>query len=563
MPATQASNSASRPGRAWRPRGHRMRRPIRAAREAASEARRTAEILAIAARHGLARGDDLTLGVRLRGALEDGGGMFVKLGQVMSTRTDLLPASVTDELARLQDDVTPVDEAAVRAVLEQELGRPVEEVFAEFSWTPLAAASIGQVHAARLATGEQVVVKVRRPGVAEATHRDLRALERLAASLERRAAWARQYRLGDLAQEFAQGLRSELDYRVEARNTREMAGNLAQDPRVRVPVVYATLSGPAVLVQERFLAPSARAAADAGVSEADRRAAAAALLGSFMQQLLVDGAYHADAHPGNVMVLSGGQVGLIDFGAVGRLGPIQLAALRELLLALAERDPRGLMRAFTSVVDVPESFDEQALRRALSAFVGRHLGAGAQPSAAMLVELLQLLQAFGLTVPAELSTAFRGLVTVEGTLRALAPGFSLITEAQGEAVAVVGRAREDATLEDLARTELIRMLPVLREVPWQLDRLATQLSRGDLTARVRLLANPDDVRVLSRLVNRAVLGVTGAVLGLVSVFLMRTGGGPQVSSDTSLYEVLGLVGLSLAAILVLRVVVAALREGVA
>jgi ubiquinone biosynthesis protein len=563
-----ATDLVARPGAAWRHSRHGLPRPIRATRDAAAQARRSGEILAIAARHGLTRADvDETgeggIGVRLRLALQDAGGMFVKLGQVMSTRTDILPDHITGQLARLQDNVAPVPPEEVRRVLESELERPLEEVFRRVEWEPIAAASIGQVHAAVLADGREVVVKVRRPGIARDVRRDLQALERMGGLLERRAAWARQYRVADLAEEFAQGLRRELDFRIEARNGRELAANMAREPGVRVPEVYAGLSSAAVLVQERLVAPSARRAAEAGIDEEDRRRAAALLLRVFLRQLLVDGVYHADPHPGNVFVYPGGDLGLIDFGAVGRLGPLQLAALRDLLLALAERDPRGLLRAFTSVVDVPEALDEQALRRALSAFVGRHLTPGATPSASMLVELLRLLAEFGIAVPAELSTAFRGLVTLEGTLRQLAPGFSLIHEAQTIAVEVVGPAiAPGTTLQDLATAELIRMAPVLRELPWQADRLLDQAARGDLSARIRVLSHQDDVRVLSRLVNRLVLGLLAPLLGLAAVLLMRTPGGPVLTGGTRLYEVLGGVGLALATVLILRVVSAVLREGV-
>src|SRR6266508_4642615 len=219
-------------------------RPIRAVRRSGQRVSRYAQITRIAVKPGLPAAR------RLRLALEECGGMFVKLGQLLSTRGDLVPAGVVSELARLQDQVAPAPQEAVHALLEAELGRPVEEVFAEFDPAPIAAASIGQAYRARLRTGEPVIVKVQRPGIAEAVERDLLVVTELARAVQARTSWGAEYRVTELVGEFAERLREELDFRQEARNATEIAADLAGMDGVHVPVVHRDLSTARVLVME-------------------------------------------------------------------------------------------------------------------------------------------------------------------------------------------------------------------------------------------------------------------------------------------------------------------------
>ncbi|MGH9278075.1 MAG: ABC1 kinase family protein, partial [Acidimicrobiales bacterium] len=499
--------------------------------------------------------------VRLRRALEECGGMFVKLGQVMSTRSDLLPAPVVAELSKLQDRVAQEPPEAMQAMVEAELGAPVDTVFAEFDWQPVAAASIGQAYRARLLSGEPVIVKVQRPGIAESVERDLGVLMELVGTAEARAPWAAEYRVGELAAEFAERLREELDFRVEARNAIEIGGRLGTDGRVRAPRVHEELTTGRVLTMEWFDGVSVRQSAQVDALGVDRQALADALLRCSLQQMLVDGHFHADPHPGNVLVLADGSLGLIDWGATGRLDPIQQTSLRELVLAVSLRDA-GLMRqAVLEVATLRRGFDDELLERALARFVARNFRHGATPTAAMFNELLQLLFAFGITLPPEFSTFFRGLVTLEGTLTVLAPGFLVIDAAQAIAAEWARDRLTPGSLNDMARQEIVALVPLLRKLPRHVDRLATIVERGDLRANVSLFGDERDVRELTRLLNRAVLAFLGGVVGIISVVLLGIPGGPPFAGDTSLYTFFGYFGLFCSVVLVLRVLVATLRDG--
>ena len=549
--------------------------PIKAVKRRGRRVSRYAQITRIAIRNGL--GPSLGLGRhsedgearqvpfarRLRHSLEECGGMFVKMGQVASTRSDLVSPAVADELSHLQDHVAPAPSDGLRELLEDELDAPVDEVFAEFDWKPLAAASIGQAHRARLHGGQQVIVKVQRPGIADSVNRDLDVLDELAGMVEQRTTWGAEYRVSDLADEFAERLREELDFEIEARNASDIAANLAGDSSdVRIPGVYHDLTTRRVLVMEWLDGVSVRetdAIDDLGV---ERRELAEELLRCMMQQMLVDAQYHADPHPGNVMVLRDGRLALIDFGAASRIDPLQQSAIREVMLGVAQRDPDVLRQAVLQVATLRRDVDDEDLERALSRFMTRHLAPGMVPSAAMFNDLLQLFFTFGINLPPELSTFFRALITLEGTLTTLSPGYLVIDRAEAIAGEWMRARLAPSSLEELAREELIRMGPLLRRLPRRLDRMANQIERGNLRARVSLFADPHDERVVTKLVNRTVLALAGGVVGVIGAMLINVRGGPPFAGQTSLYEFFGDFALFCSVVLIMRVIVSVLHDGV-
>ncbi|HEV3053583.1 MAG TPA: AarF/UbiB family protein, partial [Solirubrobacteraceae bacterium] len=374
--------------------------PIKAVKRRGRRVSRYAQITRIAIRNGL--GPSLGLGRhiedgearqvpfarRLRHSLEECGGMFVKAGQVASTRSDLVSPPVAEELSHLQDQVAPAPPDGVRELLEDELGSSVDEVFAEFDSQPLAAASIGQVHRARLHGGQQVVVKVQRPGIADSVNRDLDVLNQLATVVEQRTTWGAEYHVCDLADEFAERLREELDFEIEARNASDIAANLHGASDVRIPAVFHDLTTRRVLVMEWLDGVSVRDADAIDELGVDRRELAEDLLRCMLQQMLVDAQYHADPHPGNVMVLRNGRLALIDFGAASRIDPLQQTAIRDVMVAVSQRDADLLRQAALQVATLRRDVDDEDLERALSRFMTRHLAPGVVPSAAMFNDLL-------------------------------------------------------------------------------------------------------------------------------------------------------------------------------
>jgi len=538
-------------------------RPVRAVRRRIEVFRRYRELVKLARRQGfgvLRSGGEANLdsqAVRLRRVLEEAGGVYVKLGQIAATRVDLLPSDVCAELAMLQNRVPPEPREGIDEVLRAELG-DVDAVFASFEWEPLAAASIGQTHRAELRTGESVVVKVQRPHIEATMERDLAALALLADLAQRRTPFGSGLRSGDMLAQFAQGLRAELDFRREADSMAEMAARLDGATPVRVPALHRHLCTRRVLVQERFEGRTVSSTAWPDELGLDRAVLGDQLLRSMLDQIMRLGFFHADPHPGNVFVLEDGTLGLIDFGAVGRLDPIQQAAIVDIFVALARRDVGLLRDGVERVANVSEMTSAAELERSLARLVAEHVRPGGTVDPTVMQELVVVLSEFGMRLPTDVVLLSRALVTLDGTMRVLCPGRSLMTSAiemleTPNATPVFDR-------EELVKEELLALLPHLRRIPERVDRILSLTGRGEL--RIRTVTDEDSRRIVRTLANRALLGAMGAVVLLVaSVLLVAPDPGPIVSDGTGLFEVFGYGGLLAGAVLVLRVVAAVARDG--
>ncbi len=535
-----------------------------------ARARRYTAILRIAVRHGLGRflrGSSHSglststsrqgLARNLRAALDEGGVTFVKLGQLLSTRRDLLPPEFVGELAGLQDQAAPVAWSEVADVLREEFGRPVEEVFRSIDQQPLAAASIGQVHAARLTSGEDVVVKVRRPGVERVVERDLDILGQLATTLESRTRWGHTIGLAALAAGFAQALREELDFTVERDNMRSVAAALspADGIPVRVPTPVAGLCTPRVLVMDRLPGTPLGAAEPVldRLGGAARERIATALLDTVVGQMLTVGVFHADPHPGNVLIDDGGAIGLLDLGSVGRLDGTTREAFGRLLLAMDRMNSLAATDALLELVDRPDEIDERALERALGQVLVRYASPGSTVGAAAFTALFRLVTESGLSVPPEIAAVFRSLATLEGTLTSIAPGFNVVERARQ-----IGRERFDDLLrpraaKQLLEDELASLLPTLRRLPRRVDRIGDALEHGRLKVNVSLLADRRDRALVVDLLHRVLLTVLGATAGIMAVVLLGIEGGPRVTPSLGLFALFGYGLLVCSIVLVLRV----------
>lgn len=551
--------------------------PVRAARRRAARGRRYASITAAARRHGLvsalahrnrratagqASAREHRLGVQLSQALQEAGGVFVKLGQVLSTRPDLLGEDAAEELSVLQDRVAPADQAAVDRVLHGELGRPPEEVFEWLQTPPLAAASIGQVHRARLRTGPEVVVKIQRPGIEELVERDLDIILTLAGRLDTAGAAARRPGATDLARGFAENLRQELDYTTEARNTQLMS-DLLQPTGIRVPHVFQQFSTRRMLVLEFIDGTPLR---DAGTILASlgtgRATLARRLLETFLTQVLQAGVVNADPHPGNVLVLTDGTLAQIDFGSVVRLHAAQRLALGRLLMAINQQHPGMLRDALLDLTTSAAGRDLDALDHALAAFLTQWLGPGARPGTEMFNGLLVLVSQFGLAFDPQLAGVFRALITLEGTLRILDPGFAILEEAKPLAAKAGKRLFGPDAAARAAGEDLFTLAPRLRRLPARLDRIAAAMERNELGYNIRLLAHDDDRRLLQRLFARAVVAFLSAAIGLISALLLGINNGILIAKGVTLSHALGYAGLIVATVLGMRVLVAVSRDRV-
>jgi ubiquinone biosynthesis protein len=347
-------------------------------------------------------------------------------------------------------------------------------------------------------------VKVQRPDIALIMERDLAALARLANLAERRTPLGRSIRSGEILAHFARSLRAELDFVREANATADMAAVLDTGSGVRVPKVYKELCTQRVLVQERFEGFTVADAAELESSGFDRQALADALLRSSLEQILQLGFFHADPHPGNIFVLADGTLGLIDFGAVGMLDPIQKEAVVDMLAGLVQRDVGLLRDGIERVADMSGDISAERLERAIARLMTENMRptGGVEPKA--LENLVPVLAEFGIRLPGDLVLLSRTLVTLDGTLGVIAPGVSLGTAAKD---LVTSSDRPVVDWETMIRDELVATLPRLRRLPDRIDRIMTLAARGNL--RVRNVVDEDEGRIGRTLVNRALLCAGG------------------------------------------------------
>jgi ubiquinone biosynthesis protein len=366
----------------------------------------------------------LELQQRTRLAFEQLGPTFVKLGQMLSTREDLLPPAWTTELARLHSDVAPVPFDDLLPQIEQALGRSPFAVFGDVEREPYAAASIAQIHRAKLASGAAVVLKIRRPRIEEKIEADLRLLDRLARLVQNEMPEARRFRPVEVVGQLRSSLARELDLAVEARSTERFARSFAEDIDILVPRVYSEWTSSTMIVQERNEGIRGNDLAAIDRAGLDRKALAARGVDVVLKMILVDGVFHADPHPGNVMYLPDNRIALIDFGMVGRLSPGRRRQLIDLLAGLAHHDEEAMLEVLLDWRG-DEFVDEPRLAADLGEFAFDYADVQLKDLniGALLHRVSAILREHSIVLPSDLTLLFKALITLEGLGRQYDPEF--------------------------------------------------------------------------------------------------------------------------------------------
>ena len=460
----------------------------------------------------------------IRMAFEELGATFIKLGQILSTRTDLLPPEYLAEFAKLQDAAPTVPIEGVRAILVAELGRPFEEVFATFDPVPLAAASIGQAHAATLHDGTEVVVKVRRPGVVEQVEEDLEILQHLAATASRRSAFARQYDLVGLTQEFAQTMRAELDYLREGHNAERFAANFAGDAAIHIPRIFWETSTSRVLTLERMRGIKINDVASLDENHIKRAEVAEHAARIILKMVFEDGFFHADPHPGNFFIEPDGRIGLIDFGMAGIVDERMQEHLVGVLLALNAQDTGRLVDAFLALGMTRQQVDRSLLGRDLEHLTSRYFGQplGDIALGPLLEEMLIIVRRHHLRLPSSLALLFKTIVMNEGLGMQLDPAFRLTSVLVPYAQQLMLRRYSPLFWAKRLGQASMDTVWLGTELPQQLRRLLSDLERGNLTMNMRPTDVDAVIRRFERLGNRIILGIVLAAFIIGLAMLMSS-----------------------------------------
>ena len=453
---------------------------------------------------------------RVRMALEELGPTFIKFGQVLATRPDQVGVEMAEELSKLQTAAPADPPETIRAIVEEELGCKIEDRFADFESEPVASASIGQVHRARLHDGADVAVKVRHPAVPETIRVDAEILAGLA-ELAERLPELRPYRPVATVQEFERTLRREIDLSDELRRIQQFREVFEDDPRIRIPRPYPEASASAVITLEwlegQKLSGPPLADDPPGVLERIARNGAEV----YLEMIFEHGLYHADPHPGNLLVLEGGVIGLLDFGMVGRISESLREQLEDVLIAIAAGDPNQLASALLRIGTPPLALDDHAFAVDVEDFVDHfgHQEVSKFDMAGALTELFRLVRRHGVVLPAQLGMLLKLLVLLEGTARKLQPDFSLLE--------VLAPMQKRITLRRLSPARQAKKVQriysdveqLAEELPRKIRDLLNQLQTGQARARL-------DHRGLEPAVNRLVLGLlTSSLIVGGSLMLSR------------------------------------------
>jgi ubiquinone biosynthesis protein len=466
---------------------------------------------------------------RARLALEELGPTFVKLGQLMATRVDLFPPSWIAEFEKLLTDTPPVAFAELAPDLERALGRSPFEVFRDLDPVPLASASIAQVHRARLQDGTPVVLKIRRPGVRPKVEADLRLLAQIAQLIESEIPEARRYQPTEIAAQFARSLERELDLAVEARHVERLAKNFEGDPYIVIPRVYGEWTSEVMNVQEHVDAVPGTDLAAVRAAGLDPKLIAARGVEATLKMILIDGFFHADPHPGNVLFLPGNRIVMIDCGMVGRLSPVRRNQVVDLLSGLARLDEESMLDVLLDWAG-DAYVDEARLAADVNELVYDYEGVPLKEIriGALVREFAAIIRRHSIVLPPDLTLMFKALITMEGLGRQFDPDFHIIDHLTPMLRRALTERYKPAGIVRRGRNTLAQVASLVTSVPRDLARLLRDARRGKTRIDLDLKRLDHFGRQLDRTIDRATMGIMTASLVIGSSIVMTVREGPDV-----------------------------------
>lgn len=484
--------------------------------------------------------------VRVRRALEELGPTFVKLGQVLATRADLFPPTWVVEFEKLQSDVPPVPFEELLPEVKHALGCAPAEIFPEFETGAHAAASVAQIHRARLSDGTPVVVKIRCPGIRSKIEADLRILFHIARLVESEIPEARRYRPTQIVAEFAKSLRRELDLAAEARHLERFRANFAGDETIIVPKVYWQWTSEVMNVQEVVDGLPGTDLKALGAAGLDLKELAARGADALLKMILIDGFFHADPHAGNVFFLPGPRIALVDFGMVGHLTGVRRNQIVDLLAALSERDERGIMDVMIEWTgDAP--VDEDRLATDIAELVLHYDKAQLKDIriGQLLADLTAIMREHSIVLPSDLTLLFKALITLEGLGRQLDPEFRMVEHLTPFVRCVIMERYAPSAIWTRGKREIQDVLSTISGVPHDLGRLLRDIRRGKYKIELDLKRLDRFGYRLDRTIDRITVGIMTASLVIGSSIVMTVTNGPTVFGIPVL-PALGFVGFFIA-----------------
>jgi ubiquinone biosynthesis protein len=503
--------------------------------------------------------EKLTRAQRLRMAFEELGPTYIKLGQVLSTRPDLLPAEFVNELAKLQDEVPPFSFAEVKYALEAEFGKTAEELFEELEEQPLASASIGQVHKARLKDGEAVAVKFQRPGIQKVIEVDLEIMLHLATLAEHHIVEFEFYRPVKIIEEFARTLEKEIDYRIEATNMQRIARQFLDLPYVYIPVVFREFSTSRVLTTELIDGIKISKIDRLEAAGLDKKIIADRVVGLVLRQAFDHGFFHADPHPGNIFVLADNVICMVDFGMVGIVDRTTRETFIDLLDSVVHRHEVKATQGLLSLTEWNEQPDIRALEREVADFMGRHLYKPLKEMeiGKLLQDLMELTIRFRLRIPPDIFLMIKALSAVEDVGRTLDPEFNLIDHATPFIKRVKLERFSPQRLSSDIFDMMLRLLQFLQQFPKDLMDLAGMIREQRLSFQLEHKGLETMLATQDRTSNRMSFAIIIASLIIGSALIVISEIPPLIFG----ISLIGIIGYLVAAVMGMWLLVAIIRKG--
>jgi len=485
--------------------------------------------------------------------LEALGPTFVKIGQALSTRPDMVPAPYLAALEHMQDEVDPVPFDAIQQVVEEQLGVRLHTAFGSFDEVPLGSASLAQVHRATLRDGRPVAVKVQRPGIAESVREDLDALSRLAGHADRMTDLGRRVRFADWVHEFGKALTAELDYRTEADNLERFGEHFAEYPELYVPAPVRDYSAQRVLTMDLVTGTKVTELSGLRRTEQKLDSLASALMRGYLDQMFVHGEIHADPHPGNLLVTDDCRLALFDLGMIAHVPPKQRERMLKLLFAAVDGRGEEVANEAISMGTRLEKFDEERFMREVGQMVARYAahGTGSMSEGRLMLEVVRQATACDLRTPPELSLLGKTLLNLEQVCNALDPDLDVkrVVERHLEHV-MRERLKKSLSLSNLA-SEMIEVQSLLRESPRKVSDILSLLAENKLQVRMTGLEESHLMESLQKIANRIAAGLVTAALIIASSMMMRIESRHQLFGYPAIALLLFLVGAGLGIAIVL------------
>ena len=502
------------------------------------------------------------IGSKLRDTLQQLGPTFIKLGQIASSRNDLIPKEITDELEKLQDDVFPIPYEKIEATLEEELHAPIHVLFAHVNIEPIATASIGQVHIATLHTGEEVAVKIQRPSIETTMQTDLEILHDFAKFLEDHFAWARAYQLRDMVDEFAFSLKNELDYMNEGRNAEKIAKQLADNEAVHVPIIYWQYTTKKVLTMEMIHGIKVNNYDKLEAHDYDKRKIAKTITDAMFEQIFIDGFFHGDPHPGNIYILPMNRVVFLDFGMVGQLTEEMRYHFTSLVINLQLGNAKGIVKTFGKLGMVTSETDRSSLLRDVEYLIAKYYDIPMKQIklGAVIKEVFDIAYEHELQLPNEISILGKTIITIEKIISGLDPTFSIMSAVEPFGKRLIQERMQPSFIAKKTWEQVMDNAEILSELPQDVKDVATTLKKGKLRFDINVSDLPFFMRRLDKISNRLSFSIILLSFCILMVGLIV---GAAISGQTTLLWRLPVIeiGSVIAFLLFLLILFSIFRSG--